>query len=186
MALSAPALEQEILRLPWRAVLAEPLVVLSTIERRPTHSAVAAVPFLGVWSGWLTVRCDLRLMHEIASRMRGEDLVRGCDLDDATRWLALVLAQGLQPSIDPQARLGPATVLEPNEPWTPRWCQPAARLLFTSGDRILGVALDERMPVTLRSTGMFESDLDDAPTRERETDEVPLSPATPISKRRVF
>lgn len=186
MGLSAPALEQVVLRLPWRAVLSEPLVVLTTIERRPTHSAVAAVPLLGAWSGWLTLRSDLRLMHEIASRMRGEDLVRGCDLDEATRWLALALAQGLQPAIDPQARLGPATVLAPEEPWTPRWCQPAARLLFASGDRVIGVALDERMPVTLRSTGMFDSDLGDAPVRERETDEYPLSPRPPLSKRRIF
>lgn len=186
MGLSAPTLEQEVLRLPWRAVLAQPLVVLAAVERKPTHSAIAALPFLGTWSGWLTVRCDLRLMHEIASRMRGEDLVRACDLDDATRWLTLAIAQGLQSSIDPQARLGPPTVLEPEEPWTPRWCQPAARLLFASGDRIIGVALDERLPVTLRSTGMFESDLGDAPTRERETDEYPLTPATPISKRRMF
>ena len=186
MALSEAALEQAVLRLPWRAVLAEPLAVLTTIDHRPAHSAVAAVPFLGEWSGWLTVRCDLRIVHEIASRMRGEDLVRGCDIDDATRWIAVALAQGLQPVIDPRARLGPATVLEPEEPWTPRWCQPAARLLFSAGERVLGIALDERMPVTVRSTGTFGSDLDDAPTRERETDEYPLSPRPPISKRRMF
>lgn len=186
MELSITALEQAVIRLPWRAVLSVPLVRLSTVTHRPAHSAIAALPFLGEWSGWLTLRVDTLLVGEVAERMRQPDLVRSCDLDDATRWMADAIARGIHDLLDPRARLGPATVLEPDEPWTPRWCRPAARLLFASGDRLVGVALDERMPVVVRESGMFDSDLSDAPVRERDTSEYPMQPRPPLSKRRVF
>ncbi|HET6584761.1 MAG TPA: hypothetical protein VFG69_14990 [Nannocystaceae bacterium] len=193
MGLAAQCLEQEVLRLPWRAVLNEPLVVVPSLTKAPAHSALAAVPLLGTWSGWITVRCDMRLAHEIASRLRGDDLVCAGDVENATRWLAGAIASALQPAVDPQARLGPATVLDAQEPWAPRWCQPAARLLFASGDRVLGVALDERMALALRRTAQFESDLEDAgppapavPVEPVHAEERPVSPPIPISRRRSF
>jgi hypothetical protein len=184
--LSVTALEEEVLRMPWRAVLAEPFVAVRSIDRRPPHSAVAAIPYLGAWSGWLTVRADVLIVHDIAARMRSPELVRAGDLDDATRWLAEAIARGLHVVVDPEARIGPAAVLEPERPWTPRWCRPAARMLFASGERLLGIALDERMPVAARQTGLYPSDLDDAEVRPRETAEYPPMPSVPISKRRVF
>jgi hypothetical protein len=191
MGLAAHCLEQEVLRLPWRAVLSQPLVVLPSLAQPPLHSALAAVPLLGAWSGWITVRCDLRISHEIASRLRGDGLVCALDVENATRWLAGVIASALHPVVDPQARLGPATVLDAQEPWAPRWCLPAARLLFASGDRVLGLALDERMPLALRRTAQFDSDLDDAgppdPSVPIEPEHAaPVPPVSPISKRRLF
>jgi len=153
-------LEDEILRLPWRAVFSAPLVRLAGMRGRPAASAMAAVPFLGKWSGWLRLRSDVRLVHEVASRVRGTELVRSEDLDDAVRWMATVVAQGVQVVVDPVARLGPATVLDPIDGWTPQWCRLAARLLFASGERVLGVALDERVPMRVAGTGEYESDLD--------------------------
>lgn len=195
MGLDAHCLEQEVLRLPWRAVLSQPLVALPSLGQVPLHSALAAVPMLGTWSGWITVRCDLRLSHEIASRLGGDELVCAGDVENATRWLVGVIATALQPVVDPQGRLGPATVLDAEEPWAPRWCRPAARLLFGSADRVVGVALDERMSLALRRTAQFDSDLDDAGPPdpsvpiEGERDQalpLPLPPPIPISKRRAF
>lgn len=193
MGLDAHCLEQEVLRLPWRAVLNQPLELLSSMDRAPLHSALAAVPLLGTWSGWLTVRCDLRLSHEIASRLRGDELVCAGDVENATRWLVGVIAAALQPVVDPQARLGPATVLDAQEPWAPRWCRPAARMLFASADRIVSIALDERMSLALRRTAQFDSDLEDAgppdpsvPIEDDREDDAPLPPPIPISKRRTF
>jgi hypothetical protein len=193
MGLDAHCLEQEILRLPWRAVLNQRLVVLPSLGVPPTHSTLATIPMLGMWSGWISVRCDLRLAHEIASRLRGDDLVCAGDVENATRWLVGVIASVLQPVVDPQARLGPATLLDVQEPWAPRWCRPAARLLFASSDRVIGIALDERMPLALRRTAQFESDLEDAgppdpsvPIEAGREPDVPLPPPIPISKRRTF
>lgn len=171
MPLSIPELEAEVLRLPWRAVFAEPLVRLGAMAERPAASATAAVPYLGTWSGWLRLRSDIRLVHEVAARVRGTELVRPADLDDAVRWLATVVAQGLQVVIDPAARLGPATVLDPIDEWRPQWCRPAARLLFASGDRVLGIALDERMPMQVSGTGEYASDLD-VPTAAADDDDA--------------
>jgi hypothetical protein len=186
MDLASATLERRILRLPWRAVLSAPLVKIAAMEQRPARSCAAAVPFLGVWCGWVTMRCDLELAHEISSRTRGQELVRASDIDDATRWLVEVIAQSMQPVLDPQARLGPATVLDPDEAFTPRWCRPAARMLFASAGRAVGVALDERLPLVLRSTGVFPSDLDDAKIHDRETAEYPTPPKPPISRRKIF
>jgi hypothetical protein len=162
VAFSTERLEQEVLGLPWRVLLSAPLVATPS-GADPLHPAMhVAIPFLGTWSGWLTLQCDARIVHEVATRLYEKELVCAADLDDAARWVATAIAQALHPVIDPSATLGAPVALEAAAPWSPRSCRLAARVRLSSGDRRIVIALHERVPIAVRSTGAFPSDLESA------------------------
>jgi hypothetical protein len=146
--------EEEVLRLPWRVMLSEPVAVL------------AAVPILGSWSGWLTVRCDVGILRELAVRMCEGAPVGELELGEAARWLVNAIAPAVQRSVDVSAKLGTASTLDGTTPWPPPSCRIAARIRLQTGDRLIAIALYERLPVSVRKTGAFPSDLEpieDAP-----------------------
>jgi hypothetical protein len=158
--IDAARLHEDVLRLPWRTVLSTPLVARDAATASD-GGIMAAVPFLGAWSGWLRVQCDPAIAEEIAGRLRGVQPAGPDDLENAVRWIADAIAQALQPALDGAAKLGPSTIVDASAPWSPRSCRPVARLAFASGDRLLSVALDERVPIAVRKTDAFRSDLDD-------------------------
>ena len=149
----AQRLQAEVLRLPWRILLSEPVVATTEVQASPPPAILATIALLGTWSGWLTLRCDVRIAQEIAARMRSAEVVSSGDLDEAARWLVTVIAQAIHPIIDPSARLGTPSVLDGTAPWAPPSCRMAARLRLRSGERAMAITLSERMPVAVRRTG---------------------------------
>ena len=153
-------LAQEVLGLPWRVLLSTSLVA-TPAGADPLHPAVhVAIPFLGTWSGWLTLQCDARIVHEIATRLCENELICAADLDDAARWVATAIARALHSVVDPSATLGAPVALEATAPWSPPSCRLAARVRLSSGDRRIVIVLHERIPIAVRSTGAFPSDLE--------------------------
>lgn len=133
--------------MPWHTILAAPVVRTDPGVPDERPAILAAVPLLGTWCGWIRLRCDVQIVREIATRMRAPDAVRSWDLDDAARWLASAVAQVLGPTLDRDAKLGPATIMDASQAWAPRHCRPLARLCFAAGDHRIGIALDQRIPI---------------------------------------
>jgi hypothetical protein len=173
-------IEAELLRMPWRVMLSEPVAVADkTAVLR--EAVLAAVPILGTWSGWLTVRCDVGILRELAARIRAVAVVGERELEEAARWLVSALAAPVQRAVDVAAKLGTPSTLDGTTPWPPTSCRLAARIRLQSGDRPITIALYERLPLSVRKTGAFPSDLEpivDAPELAVGAggDDVPVDP----------
>jgi len=129
---------QEILRLPWRTVLAKPLVPRREQPQVLVDSPLTcAVTVRGDWMGRMVVSCDRALAEMLALRLDGQSTPS--DHVQALRWLTTTLGTAVRNVMATDVGLGFPVVVDHDPPWARH--APAIALHFSSGASALTLAL---------------------------------------------
>lgn len=129
---------QEILRLPWRTVLAKPLVPRRDQPQVLVDSPLTcAVTVRGDWMGRMVVSCDRAFADSLAQRLDGASTPG--DHVQALRWLTTTLGTAVRTVLPVDIGLGFPVVVDHDPPWARH--EPALALHFSSGESALTLAL---------------------------------------------
>jgi hypothetical protein len=129
---------QEILRLPWRTVLTEPLVPHEDQPSAdPVSAMTCAMTVRGAWCGRLVVSCDRSFVETLARRLQGR--IESHDQVQAIHWLTIALGGALRPVLPSHLGFGFPVVIDDEPEWAR--AEPTVALHFTSGDSVLSLAL---------------------------------------------
>lgn len=129
---------QEVLRLPWRTVLAKPLVPRrDQLISRSVSSMTCAMTVRGSWCGRLVVSCDRSFVETLARRLQGR--IESHDRVQAIHWLTIALGGALRCVLPSGLGFGFPVVVDHEPEWTRD--EPTVALYFTSGESALSLAL---------------------------------------------
>jgi hypothetical protein len=128
---------QEILRLPWRTVLALPLVPRQDQPNPRETALTCALTVRGAWCGRLVVRCDRSLAEVLALRLHGKTTAH--DNVQALHWLTTTLTGALRRVVPRDLGFGFPLVVDHEPAWS--LAEPTVILYFTSGVSALSIAL---------------------------------------------
>lgn len=129
---------QEVLRLPWRTVLAKPLVPRQDQPKaRPVSAMTCAMTVRGGWCGRLVVSCDRSFVETLARRLQGR--IEPRDRVQAIHWLTSALGGAMRCVLPSNLGFGFPVVVDHEPAWARQ--APALALHFTSGESALSLAL---------------------------------------------
>lgn len=155
---------QEILRLPWRTVLARPLVPRRDMPTPPQAALTCALTVRGAWCGRLVVTCDRSFAELLALRLHGSTTPH--DNVQALHWLTTTLTGALRRVIPRDLGFGFPLIVDHEPAWS--HAEPTAIFHFTSGASALSVAL-----YGANETGMTSSGSDETPDTDEAANEPP-------------
>lgn len=149
MSMDREVLLQEVLRLPWRTVLARPLVPRQDQPKQLVSALTCAMTVRGGWCGRLMVSCDRSLVETLARRLQGKALPH--DQVQAMHWLTTALGGALRLVLPAELGFGFPTVVDHEPSWAR--VEPTIALHFTSGVCALSIALFQAPGANVGSPG---------------------------------
>jgi hypothetical protein len=169
---------QEVLRLPWRTVLAKPLVPRQDQPKTPIVSAMTcAMTVRGSWCGRLLVCCDRSLVDTLAQRLQGR--TSSHDQLQAIHWLTITLGGALRCVLPTDLGFGFPVVVDHEPEWARR--EPTVVLHFTSGTSALCVALYSAAEPSIAPTRDDQTPSSDGAANEPPIGSCPFGGLAPLT-----
>jgi len=128
---------QEILRLPWRTVLARPLVPRQDQPTPRESPLTCALTVRGAWCGRLVVTCDRGFAELLALRLHGSTSAH--DNVQALHWLTTTLTGALRRVLPRDLGFGFPLIVDHEPAWS--LVEPTMIFHFSSGTSSLSIAL---------------------------------------------